>query len=474
MTTKPKFIIPLLAALLTAACDYGVKPDTSDFSIDATPAVQSIKFDKPEPIHIEIFYPQDEKLSQVVSLNQPRISLINALAKVINTPIIAGDDKVNLHQQISVNFAGNLGDYLTYLSNLTNYHITLKNNGVFVQAIIAKSWNLASISSDTSDIPEGEDNDKIKRSDASEWIETIKTIIEIVGGIGGDSDGQSNNDDKTLVSANQKTGVVYVRASPQKIKQVDKYIRALINSSTKQIHLAVTVLDVSLDRAKGRGIDWSIVAEGARGAFGISSVKTQSIDGAGLISIGTINEDNLLQRGDVSIKLLISLLERQGKVIVQDQPNITVLNGDTGIISTGTEFSYIAQVNANTDQSGNVVTTSEIERLNVGVSMQVKAKVLGDDEVLINVVPVVSSLQNFTEITSNAESFQTPNITLQKLSTQAIVKSGKTMHLGGLIAERVVEASKALPGNWFSAIFASDQSALEKREIVILIKPTII
>jgi hypothetical protein len=32
------------------------------------------------------------------------------------------------------------------------------------------------------------------------------------------------------------------------------------------------------------------------------------------------------------------------------------------------------------------------------------------------------------------QEFKTPNIALQKLRTQVIVESGKTIHLGGLIA----------------------------------------
>jgi type II secretory pathway component GspD/PulD (secretin) len=44
------------------------------------------------------------------------------------------------------------------------------------------------------------------------------------------------------------------------------------------------------------------------------------------------------------------------------------------------------------------------------------------------------------------QEFKTPNIALQKLRTQVIVESGKTIHLGGLIASKVANAAKGLPG----------------------------
>lgn len=465
-------LLLILCCLLAVSCSTNDPYNENSYrfgtaiSASNTIAIGSVVFDEPKtPIYIEVFYPRDQKLNADISINQPTIILITALEEATSLAIIANDDTTNLNQKISVNFAGNLGEYLKYLSRLTNYHIYLKNNTIVVQSIIEKSWNLAGISSDSSNAVK---SDLVQATQAQAWQATIDTVKRML-------QGSDSKNDNVIVSANQKTGTLYVLAPPQKINVVDNYINNLLKASQKQIHLSVSVIDVSLENAKGRGIDWSLVAEGVNGAIGIASNQTQIIDGAGLVSIGTLNNSNLLQKGDVSAKVLISLLEKQGKVIVQNQPNITVLNGDTGIISTGTEFSYISKINANSDQNGNIVSTAEVERLNIGVDMQVRAKILDGDRVLINVVPIISSLQSLDTIQSGDSSFQTPNITLQKLSTQAIVGNGKTMHLGGLIAKKIANASKSVPGDsLFDGIFGSSQNSLEKREVVILIKPTII
>jgi hypothetical protein len=46
---------------------------------------------------------------------------------------------------------------------------------------------------------------------------------------------------------------------------------------------------------------------------------------------------------------------------------ITVTNGREAYISTGDEFSYIASIKSATDAQGQITTTSDIQRMSVGV-----------------------------------------------------------------------------------------------------------
>ena len=136
-------------------------------------------------------------------------------------------------------------------------------------------------------------------------------------------------------------------------------------------------------------------------------------------------------------------------------------------------------MNATPDGDGNVITTSEMARMSVGVEMRVTPKILPDNRIVVSIVPIISSIKSFTTVTSGSgisvQEFQTPNIALQKLATKVIVESGKTIHLGGLIATKVVNAAKGLPNaGIFDVFFRGVQKSLERREIVILITPTIV
>jgi type II secretory pathway component GspD/PulD (secretin) len=173
---------------------------------------------------------------------------------------------------------------------------------------------------------------------------------------------------------------------------------------------------------------------------------------------------------------MLNLLKKQGKVRVDNQPNITVTNGRQALITTGDAFSYVSSVNSTPDPNGgSPVVTSEIERMTVGVDMKVTPSIMPDNRIVINIVPIISSLKSFSTLNSGGQTFQTPNIALQKLATQVIVESGKTIHLGGLMASKVASAAKGLPqGGFLDFLFKGVQKSIERREIVILITPTIV
>ena len=421
--------------------------------------------DNPE-IYVKITKPRDGLLNTIITINRQNISLINAISEAMpDINIKINDNKVNLKKVISIRYKGNFENFLTHLSTLTGYHIELVGTVIHLSAQESRSWNLAALSINTS----GADINQVTGHNLNKnWAKIISDIEKLL------------SKDATIID-NQQTGDIYVVAQPKEIILIDKFIKNTIIQAESQINLDITILDVLINKSSARGIDWSLVSEGSNGVIGIDGEAIQSIDGAGQLSLGTLNPNRLLNKGDVSVKLLINLLEKQGNVSIKNQPNITVTNGNQAYVSTGDEFSYVASINSNTDQSGNVTSNAQIKRLKVGVELQVTAKILTNDRVLVNVLPIISSLQSFTTIASSAQSFQTPNIALQKLSTQVIVKNKSTIRLGGLIAERIANASKFLPDSKphddFSILgflFDSNSQALEKREIVILIKPTIL
>jgi type II secretory pathway component HofQ len=56
--------------------------------------------------------------------------------------------------------------------------------------------------------------------------------------------------------------------------------------------------------------------------------------------------------------------------------------------------------------------------------MRVTPKILPNNRIVVNIVPIISSIKSFTTLTSGSnnsmQEFKTPNIALQKLRTQVI------------------------------------------------------
>ena len=133
--------------------------------------------------------------------------------------------------------------------------------------------------------------------------------------------------------------------------------------------------------------------------------------------------------------------------------------------------------------SDNILTTPEFERILVGVTLAVTPRILSDDRVMIEVIPIISSLKGFTDFQFDGAAFSAPNIALQELATQVIARPGETVHLGGLITERFTEQMKGLPrdrNSWnpldkmLGLLFDSVANEVERRELVLTITPSIV
>ncbi len=478
---------------------------------------------EPTPVLVSVKSLQDIKLSQKVNiLIKGPMNIIAAIDFADESLSVSVDAGVDLDKKFNVKFNNQtLDKYLTYLENKTGYDIKLIDSVVYVRSIVHKNFNLQTLSLDTSQIISSAQSEVSSNGQAptevssngqaptevssngqapiiqqsTEWdkiVDQVGVIMNTHNDTNSNNTQDGNNDQSpsslrnnnaskvpdSVITDNQKLGVITVMGLPSKVKQVEFYLDNLISKSNRQIHLQVQVLDITVDESVGQGINWNLISDQSS-QFQVGNNATQIIDGAGIISIGT-PVGGLIDLGKkITLDIMLELLAKQGKVRVDNQPNITVTNGDEAYISTGDEFSYVSGIEATPDDSGNVITTSVIDRMNIGIEMRVTPKILPDNRVVVGIVPIVSSLKSFSTLTSGSgdslQEFQTPNVALQKLATKVIVESGKTIHLGGLIASKIANATKGLPdGGILDVFFKSAQKSLERREIVILITPTIV
>ena len=131
------------------------------------------------------------------------------------------------------------------------------------------------------------------------------------------------------------------------------------------------------------------------------------------------------------------------------------------------------------DVNGNVTQTPIFDRIQVGVTLQVSARVLDDERLMLDIVPVVSSISGEDAFTIDGNDFSIPRTALQQLTTQVIARSGRPIKLGGLITRKIASELSGLPfrdslGNAFNFLFDSEQNELEKRELVLVVTPQII
>lgn len=457
----------ILLATTTALSSCASKKTTlfknQDFSIKAIKKIKSIR----QNFIIEVDKPpvaQDPSLLKEVTLFAKKITLAEAIMLVgEKIQVFSGDPEVDLDKKITVNYPKNsFSGFLKYLSGLTGYNLVLEGDSLTIYSKLKKIWHLTALSVE-SDTVKGDRISLAKSED--HWKAIIENIEKIIG------------KDSVLVS-DKRTGIVTAIASVKKINEADYYIQAIKKSSSRLVELRVQIIDVTVDDQKGNGIDWSLISnQSSKGGIESVNVGVDNDGIAGGISIGTLGGGAIDLGKNITLEFMLQFLEKQGKVKVTNQPIVTVVNGQEAFISTGDEFSYVASLESVPDLNGNVITTSVVARTKVGVEMKVAPKILENGLIILSIVPIVSSVKSFTTLSSgHNQEFRTPNVALQQLSTQVIVKNGGTAHLGGLIAKKISQDNKGVGassgGAWLNNIFGSNVAAEENREIIILVTAT--
>lgn len=316
---------------------------------------------------------------------------------------------------------------------------------------------------------------------------------------------QDTSDMGPYVVGNRSLGILMASGAPRRIKILDQYLKTLNRASTQQVNIDMKAFDVTLDDTKGSGIDWNAFRTG-RFKFGVGvggtgfpstasiadGVGVSGLDPSGVVASAAIKSGLWSSvfsyvKDDNKVNLGIRFLSQYGKVQLINEPNITTLNGTTAYLSSGDEFSYVSDLEQRQDgtNSATIVVTPKFSRIRVGVTMAVTPRVLEDNRILLEVIPVVSSLQGFTDFETSSNfvlknKIQTPKIALQDLSTQVITHSGHTVQLGGLLHRKIEESLTRIPTRHkgitelLDLFFKSNSSQLKRRELVLFITPTLI
>jgi len=283
--------------------------------------------------------------------------------------------------------------------------------------------------------------------------------------------------DEPWVVGNKRLGKITAYGKPSEIKRLDEHFSRLVEESQRQVHLQGAILDIKTTRGEGYGVDWDAIYQSDDESLSLSGQATQALS---IVDGGSWSIAASIPFGNLSLDALLQSLREQGSVTVQSQPRLTVTNGYTAYLGSTQEFSFVSGVEflpLTSGGDGNVASdtaiTTTLSRVNVGIKIAVTPKMLDNGKILVDIVPILSSIQGFTPIKSAGEIFETPNIALQELATQVITTSGTPIYLGGLIINRVLQNAKKLPikNQAIADALGGAKFEQENSELLIVITP---
>jgi MSHA biogenesis protein MshL len=331
----------------------------------------------------------------------------------------------------------------------------------------------------------------------------LKAAIEAI--VGSKEGGRS-------VVVSPQSGVVVIRAMPDELRNVDMYLKATQLSVDRQVILEAKILEVELNDRFQSGINWATFASiksshPNRVSGGMispgASLAPLPYDGGqpGVITNGSgLNAStgfSLSQAATAAGSLfgfafqtnnfaaLISFLESQGTVHVLSSPRVAAMNNQKAVLKIGTDEFFVTGVTTTTNSTttGNTITPSvTLQPFFSGVVLDVTPQIDDKGNILLHVHPSVSQVTTVNKGV-NLGTAGTLNLPLAASSTSeldSIVRgqNGRVVAIGGLMRQASTGDTDQLPGAdkvpVLGALFRNKNRVNQKRELVVLIKPTIV
>jgi len=299
----------------------------------------------------------------------------------------------------------------------------------------------------------------------SEATEIVKILSMIYG-----KKKYKRGDFKPQFTINRELNAIVVIATPIDMKQIENLINSL-DIEKPQVYVKALILEVSKNKIKDLGTQLGVEG-GISGSSGLYTMAAK-LGGPSVAISSTIASSLSGNLGTLTSGLALGatlhLLNTYGASKVLSEPSLICLNNKASTIYIGSTVSVLTSaVSGSTSTSE---TKNSYKRENIGLTLKVKPRISSDNKVALDVALVAEeakgSLNSDRPITSK-----------RQLATNAIVKSGESVILGGLSKQTLYTSENKVPllGDIpvLGYLFKYHTTTKDDTDLMILITPYII
>jgi type II secretory pathway component GspD/PulD (secretin) len=282
------------------------------------------------------------------------------------------------------------------------------------------------------------------------------------------------------IVANPITNSLIITASPRAYERIRKIVQEL-DERPKMVSVEVLIAEINISRNK----DWAVelglqdsllidqILPGRNFAFLQGrSVKTQGYTSLNAGS-GPVNGGFTFSAAGESVNVFIRALETRNKGQILSRPNLVMLHNTQGSINVGESLPYAASSTQNT-AGGNPTVSTDYQA--VGTVLYITPRIMLDGMISMAIYVERSSVTEWRDIAGNGT--EAPRISETYASTTVNAMDGETVIFAGLITEDKKTTNSSVPGlNKIPVVkhfFENDSKKYEKKELLIVLKPTII
>ncbi|PKI13161.1 pilus (MSHA type) biogenesis protein MshL [Colwellia sp. 12G3] len=305
------------------------------------------------------------------------------------------------------------------------------------------------------------------------WDELKESLTAFVG----TGEGRS-------VIVSPQAGLVTVRALPQEITAVKKFITATESHLHRQVIIEAKIMEVTLNDDFQQGIKWEKVLDQVGSANIVYSTTGNIVGNVISNTIGGVNSMAFSKQTNGSnFSGVIELLQTQGNVQVLSSPRITATNNQKAVIKVGEDEYFVTEVSSTTTTGTSTTTTPEVELTPFfsGIALDVTPQISKDGSVILHVHPsvTITKEQNKTiQIGSEQLILPLAQSSVRESDTIIRAQSGEVVVIGGLIETYKVDIESKTPflGDipYLGELFKNKSQTTQKRELVIMLKPIVV
>ncbi len=308
---------------------------------------------------------------------------------------------------------------------------------------------------------------ELKNSDAKAVLGSLNEIISK----------QSFKDPamKPNVSASAEINAIIAIGEPLILKGIKMIIDEL-DKEKYQVYVQARVVEITKSNAEAVGVKWGLDLAKVGSNGGLTSLAT-NFGGASPVG-GTAGMLSALSSNDLeagfALGAALDFLESNGASKSLSNPSILCVNNKESSIYVGRTIS-ISTGSVSSATSAVPGVTNSYKREDIGLTLKIKPRVSSTDKVTLDVEVI---LENVIDDGSNNATGQ-PVTTKQEIKTQAILRHGEHIIIGGLVKNYEIDSISKIPflgdipwlGSW---LFSSSSTKVDQDNLVVILTPYVI
>ena len=379
-----------------------------------------------------------------------------------------------------------VSNLLDYISDISGYSLSYNPNEKTVQvsALVSKSWSFPTLvgryhtkvtlgnsdsgeENDSGESSAGDDDENSQEDsaisttyDTRKNLEWEKLVEQVYCALSLPACGQATSDtggdevagngvggragDGSFAVISEDHGMITVHTTPRKMRELDDWLGTLEKSLSRFVRIQVALINVRKNNIDQRGINLQALLTPNNNQLNIAYRNNLAERGGGVLTAS-----GRLARGDLTLTALLHLINQQTDSKVLQKATMLLAGGETSALKAIETFYFSAGSDILPgDVNSQQVITTELQQDSVGIEIVVTPRFVSpdSDEIAIRVIPVVSRLIGFDEITSdNGNTTRAPRISLNNFTTHAILRDGQALVVGGFMTRGFDDTKNTLP-----------------------------